>query len=168
MGDEPEKRAAEREDEDRELEREIRSRRKFTLAEAIGRLGGDLLKGASPVTRKRQAELMLEQYLERHLVDGEEALRKVLRRRVTEGEAMLETGYEFPLEALAGYLKQTLESPSQLNRLVREVDAEWGRLYDERPYFEHGEHPPHRKDPYTRESVRVALTDVLATLRSDS
>jgi hypothetical protein len=36
--------------EDAEIEREIRLGRKFSLAEAIGRMGGGLLKGASPVT----------------------------------------------------------------------------------------------------------------------
>jgi hypothetical protein len=40
---------------DAELEREIRQERKFTLAEAIGRLAGPgAMKGESPVTRLQQ------------------------------------------------------------------------------------------------------------------
>jgi hypothetical protein len=41
---------------DAELEREIRQERKFTIAEAIGRMAGPgAMKGESPVTRLLQA-----------------------------------------------------------------------------------------------------------------
>ena len=73
---------------DAEIEREVLSRREFSLAEAIGRRNSDLLKGASPVTRKRQASLRLERYLESRLLDGEGALRAVLRRRIRESEGL--------------------------------------------------------------------------------
>ena len=43
---------------DAELEREIRKGRKFTIAEAIGRLAGPgAMKGESPVARMQQAEI---------------------------------------------------------------------------------------------------------------
>jgi hypothetical protein len=46
---------------DAELEREIRKERKFTLAEAIGRLAGPgAMKGESPVTRMQQAEIEIQ------------------------------------------------------------------------------------------------------------
>jgi len=49
---------------DAELEREIRQERKFTFAEAIGRLAGPgAMKGESPVTRLQQAEAQLESWL---------------------------------------------------------------------------------------------------------
>lgn len=52
-----------------EIEREIRANRRFSLTEAIGRLaGGGFMKGASPVSRKRQAELDIDEYLRRQLV----------------------------------------------------------------------------------------------------
>ena len=69
---------------DEDLEAEIREGRKFTLEEAIGRMAGkDLMKGASPVTRKRRAELRIEGYLETHFIDSEGALETVLLRRVS-------------------------------------------------------------------------------------
>jgi hypothetical protein len=50
---------------DAELEREIRKERKFTLAEAIGRLAGPgAMKGESPVARMQQAEIEIEYWLE--------------------------------------------------------------------------------------------------------
>ena len=43
-------------DRNAEIERELRTNRKFSLSDAIGQLGGgDVMKGGSPVTRKRQA-----------------------------------------------------------------------------------------------------------------
>jgi hypothetical protein len=47
-----------------EIEREARTNRKFSFSEAIGQMGGgDFMKGGSPVTRKRQAELEIDEYL---------------------------------------------------------------------------------------------------------
>ncbi|MCP4201704.1 MAG: hypothetical protein GY769_07195 [bacterium] len=150
--------------EDAELEREVRSKRKFSLAEAIGREGADLMKGASPVTLKRQAELEIEQYLESHLEDAEGALRVVLVRRVTESEILLAANYENSLPAMARVAQGILSSGTGLRRFVRAIDAEWGRIYSERPYFERDGVPPHRKDPYTVSSVRAALLQLLEAL----
>jgi hypothetical protein len=154
--------------EDAEIEREVLSRRKFSLTEAIGRAAGDLMKGASPVTRKRQAELAIEQYLEGRLDDAAGVLRVVLQRRAVESEELLAEGYEAPLRALGRIIDRLLGSDRRLRRFVGEVDAEWGRIYAERPYFELEGRPPRAGDPYTVESVRTVLTDLLDRLRGDS
>jgi hypothetical protein len=151
--------------EDARIEQEIRSKRKFSIAEAIGREGGALLKGASPVTLKRQAELQLGQCLGRHLDDAEGALEKVLVRLVRESEILLSTHYADPLPALLQVTEGILRSEARLRRLVRAVDAEWGRIYSERPYFDRPGSPPHRKDPYTVAVVREALTQLLEELK---
>ena len=151
---------------DEDLEHEVRSHRSFSLAEAIGRLGGgDLLKGASPVTKKRQAEIVVELFLERYLVDGEGALLRVLQRRVKESEILLAAGYEQPLSALNEVTDNILGSESRLQSFVRQVDAEWGRMYRERPYFQRPGQPPKRDDPYTFSSVRETLGKLLDELR---
>ena len=155
-------------EEDAELEREIRAQRKYSLSEAIGRAAGDLMKGASPVTHKRQAELAIEQYLDSHLADSAGALGIELQRRVRESEDLLAQSYDRPLEALAGVTGRILGSPARLRRFVRQVDAEWGRIYSERPYFDPGDAPPRPGDPYTLESVRDTLTALLAGLRGDA
>ena len=72
-------------DSNEEIGREIRLHRKFSLADAIGQAsGGDFMKGGSPVTRKRQAELEVEEYLRRHLVDPGGVLRIVMLRHLGE------------------------------------------------------------------------------------
>jgi hypothetical protein len=113
------------------------------------------MKGGTPVTRKRQAELEIEEYLRRHLVDPGGVLRSVLLRHL--GESLLNRDYDQPLATLAEYTRRILTSEPLLEEFVREADAEWGRVHDERPYFQQPSRPPHRDDPYTVDSVRLAL-----------
>jgi len=156
MSEKPDKNSADR---NAEIEREIRTNRKFSLNEAIGQIaGGDIMKGASPVTRKRQAELEIDEYLRLYLVDSGSALRSVLVRHL--GESLLDRDYDQPLAVLAEYIRRILKSEPLLTEFVRDTDVEWGRVQDERPYFQMPGQPPHREDPYTLDSVRLALSQL--------
>src|SRR5262245_8916461 len=149
---------------DAELEREIRQGREFTLEEAIGRMAGPgAMKGVSPITRLQQAAAEIQEYLDRHLVDAAGALSVVLLRQVNESDLLLKS-FEQPLVALAGYVRHVLGSEYALKELVREADVEWGRVFDERPYFDRDGCPPEAGDPYTLESVRAALVQLIETL----
>ena len=149
---------------DAELEREVRKDRKFTLAEAIGRMAGPgAMKGVSPVTRKQQAEAEIEEWLTRHMSVGDGELQAVLLRRV-KGSELLLNNFEQPLVVLATFCRQVLDSDCLLKELVREADVEWGRVQGERPYFEREGSPPDPDDPYTFESVRKALTGFIEQL----
>jgi hypothetical protein len=147
-----------------DLEREIRDGRKFTLAEAIGRLAGPgMMKGVSPVTGKQQAAAQIEACLERQLVDAAGALRAVVLRHVRESE-LLDDHFEEPLVALAGYVQRVLDSEYRLQELVREADVEWGQVFGERPYFQKEGCPPHQDDPYTIDQARAALCQLIEKL----
>ena len=50
------------------------------------------------------------------------------------------------------------------SRFVRAVDAEWGRIYLERPHFDRPGRPPDRDDPYPEDGVRETLKGLLAAL----
>jgi hypothetical protein len=109
---------------DAELEREVRKGRKFTLAEAVGRMAGPgAMKGVSPVTRQQQAEAEIEEWLRRHLPAGEGELQVVLLRRVKVSELLLNSrpsltprvGCEFAISAQGG---RTLRRPRSLVHLV--------------------------------------------------
>jgi hypothetical protein len=149
---------------DADLEREIRDGRKFSLAEAIGRLAGPgIMKGVSPITQKEQAGSQIESYLDHQLIDAVGAMRAVLLRQVQESE-LLDEHFEQPLIALGSYVKRILDSDYLLQELVRESDVEWGRVFGERPYFEKEGCSPHQDDPYTVESVRTRLSQLLEKL----
>ena len=152
-------------DEDRDLEREIRANRKFSLKDAIGqRAGGDFMKDGSPITRKRQAELELDDYLRGQLVDSQGVLRRVLLLHV--GESLMHADFKRPFAVLAAYIERVLASDQLLEPLVRAADMEWGRVHGERPHFQLPGRAPHPDDPFTIESVRVALLQLRDTLAS--
>jgi hypothetical protein len=160
---------SEREDADRsgeraDLEREIRADRKFSLSEAIGRMaGGGMMKGASPVSPTRQAELVIDDYLRRHLADAGAALGSVVLRRVARSDLLLSDPHR-QLVVLAHYVRRVLGSEFLLHEVVRDADVEWGRLLGERPYFQREGGPPHPDDPYTIASVRLTLSRLVETL----
>jgi hypothetical protein len=146
---------------DAELQREIRADRKFSLSEAIGRMaGGGLLKGVSPVSPKRQAEELIEDFLRRNLTDSGGVLVAVLLRHISHCERLL-ANYDKPLAVLSEYARQVIGSEYRLQELVREADVEWGRVFGERPHFERPGCAPDPDDPYTLESVRVALSRLI-------
>jgi hypothetical protein len=163
MSDEQPKRPS---DADADLEREIRKERKFSLAEAMGRMAGPgMMKGVSPITGERQSEAEIEGYLRRHLIDAGGALPIVLLRLVKESELFLHH-FDQPLFVLASWVQRVLDSEYLLKDLVREADIEWGRTFGERPHFEKEGCPPDPDDPYTIESVRASLSRLMEKLRA--
>jgi hypothetical protein len=149
---------------DAELEREIRQGRKFTAREAMGRmLGPGAMKGGSAVSRGQQAETEIGTWLRSNLTDSTGALQALLHRRLKESP-LLQNNLDQPLVALADYCQQVLASDHHLKELVREADVEWGRRMDERPHFNREDSTPHPDDPYTSDSVRTALREVLTKI----
>jgi len=152
---------------DAELEREIRKERRFSLSEAIGRLAGPgCMKGASPVSRVRQAAAELEHCLDTHLTDGPGAVRAILLRNVRESDLLLDN-LDQPRVVLAAWTQRVLESDFLLKDFVREADEEWGQQQGERPFFDKDGAAPHPDDPYTFESVRGLLSGLVERLADD-
>jgi hypothetical protein len=161
MGD---NQARPRSDADADLEREIREGRKFTLEEAIGRMvGPGAMKGESPIARLQQAETEIGSWLQCHLKDAGGALDVVLHRRIKESDLLL-NNFNRPLTVLAAYCRKLLDSDYLLKELVRDCDVEWGRVMDERPYFQKAGAAPNPDDPYTVDSVCNLLCGILSQL----
>jgi hypothetical protein len=82
---------------------------------------------------------------------------------VKESDLLLEN-FDHPLVVLADCCQRVLNSDYLLEELVRNADAEWGRVMGERPYFERKGASHHPDDPYTIESVRNVLSGILQQL----
>jgi hypothetical protein len=161
MGDDQDR---QRSDAEAELERETRQRRKFTPQEALARMAGPgAMKGASPVSPVQQAETEIGSWLRSRMADPDGALQVVLHRHL-KGSRLLLDNLDQPMAALAAYCQRALASGHLIEEIVREADLEWGRRMDERPYFEKAGSPAHPSDPYTIESVRRSLDEVLKQL----
>ncbi|QEY31574.1 hypothetical protein EVJ50_04200 [Synechococcus sp. RSCCF101] len=147
-----------------DLEGSILQGRRFTMAEAIGRSAGPgMMRGGSPISRHRQAIAAAEEALKDHLDDPEGVLLTLLRRRVADSRELMRMP-EQPLVALESDIRRILDSASRLKELVREVDAAWGRQFDEPPFFDRDGQPPHPDDPYPLDGVRRALTSLADSL----
>ncbi len=139
------------------IQREILAGRKFSLAEAIGREGGDFLKGESPVPKLVQATTEINTFIAINLQDSSGALQAVLQTWISTDEAEVSKNLDSPLQALKQMLDKILDNSELLYELVRQVDFQWGKMYDERPYFQSPGQPPHPDDEYTHESVEEKL-----------
>jgi hypothetical protein len=149
---------------DAELEREIRKGRKFSLAEAVGRMAGPgAMKGESPVARKEQAEVEIEDWLKQHVPAARGELQVALLRCIKGSELLLQH-YEQPLHVLATACQRILDSDYLLKELVRQADVEWGQVHGEKPHFEKEGEPPDPDDPYVHESVRKTLAGLIEQL----
>ena len=149
-----------------EVENEIRKSRRFTPQDALARLAGPgAMEGASPVSRQQQAEIEIGSWLGNNLSDVAGALKAVLQRHLKGSRQLLEN-VDRPLEALLRHCERIARSENLLAELVHETDVEWGRLMDERPHFTPPGAAPHPDDPYTAQSVRALLEEVLSKLPS--
>jgi len=161
------RRAPEHAESESAIEREIRQGRAFSLGDAIARAAGPgVMKGESPVSRVRQAEVEIQTWLRDHLADAGGPLEIVLGRHVVTSELMLENP-EQPLVVLGDYCRRVLASDGLLEELVRDADLEWGRRMGERPYFEKAGTPAHADDPYTIALIRKTLAGVLEQLAAN-
>ncbi|MDJ0508805.1 MAG: hypothetical protein QNJ64_06090 [Crocosphaera sp.] len=146
------------------IQREILAGRKFSLAEAIGREGGDFLKGESPVPKLVQARTEIKIFITNNLGDSSGALQSILQTWVVADEQGVSQHLESPLKALEELLIKILDNSELLYELVRQVDFKWGQMYDERPYFQSPGQTPHPNDEYTHESVEEMLRSLLNQL----
>lgn len=144
-------------DETGRIEQEIRRRRAWDLADAVARAGAGNLRGASPVPADRQLALEAGAILAARLADPDGTLTRVLLERLADDPSLLGAWRGRPAAALAALVDRALATPAALEDLVREVDARWGRDYDERPRFETGGRPPAADDPYTLAGVKRQL-----------
>lgn len=150
----------------RQIEKEIRGGQKFSLANAIGREGGDFLKGESPVPKLVQVITEINNFISRNLRDHSGALQAILHNWVKADQARVSQHLDFPLMALRDILEAILQNKPLLYELVRQVDTKWGEINDERPYFQQPGQDPHPDDEYTHESVEQDLVNLLKTVNS--
>jgi hypothetical protein len=156
--------SAQERDEDRQIQREILAGRKFSLAEAIGREGGDFLKGESPLPKLLQAKAEINLFIDRHLTDPSGALKAMLQTLVAADDVYISRHLSAPLGALRELLELLMDKPQVLYELVRQVDVRWGQLAGERPHFQKPEETPHPADKYTHELVQRQLAGLLESL----
>jgi deoxyribodipyrimidine photolyase len=148
-------------DRDREIQREILVGREFSLAEVIGREGGDFLKGDSPIPKLVQVVTEINLFINQNLADNSGALQAVLHNWVKEDQARVSKYLDSPLFALVEIIENLINNEELFYEFVKQVDSKWGQMYQEKPYFQRPGQAPHPDDEYTHESVFRQLQELL-------
>jgi len=144
-----------------ELQRDILSGRKFSLADVIGKEGGSFLKGESPVPPLMQAVTEINAFIASRLGDSSGALQAVLQDWVKNDQAKVSSYLNSPMLALRLIIEELLNNDELYYEFVRQVDFKWGQIYGERPYFQRPGQPAHPQDEYTHQSVKERLVGLL-------
>jgi hypothetical protein len=153
---------------EREIQREILAGREFSLAEVIGREGGDFLKGDSPVPKLVQVVTEINLFINQNLADNSGALQAVLHHWVKEDQARVSQNLDNPLLALVGILESIINHQELFYEFVKQVDFKWGQMYEEKPHFQRPGQAPHPDDEYTHESVLIQLQELLDRVKSNN
>ncbi len=143
------------------IQQEILAGRKFSLAEAIGREGGNFLKGESPVPKFVQATTEINTFIALNLEDSSSALQAILQTWVKGDEGGLSRYLDSPLEGLKQLLNKILGNSELFYELARQVDFKWGQMYGEGTYFQSPGQKAHPNDEYSHEFVEEKLKNLL-------
>lgn len=149
-----------------DIREEIMLGRQFSLADVIAKEGGSFLKGESPVPKLVQTTTEINNFIDRNLIDTSGALQAVLYKYV-KNDLRVSQHLDSPLIALNKIIRTLIDNQTIFYEFVKEVDLEWGRIFDEPPYFQQPGEPPHPEDEYTHESVRLKLLELLELVKSE-
>lgn len=154
------------EEQNRRIEKEILSEQKYSLANAIGREGGNFLKGESPVPKMVQITTEINLFIDQNLPDASGALQSVLKHWV-KSDSLLSQNLDSPLKGLDQIIEKILNNQGLFYEIVRQADLKWGQMYEERPYFQKPGQPAHPDDEYSHQSVREKLSQLRQKLSSN-
>ena len=149
-----------------DIQREIRSQQKFSLAGAIGRSVGGAMKGASPIPKLAQVTTEIIYFINHNTPDPSGALKSILRQRIKANELIVGHHIDNPLLALREIIQPILDNDSIFYEFVRQVDVRWGEIFVERPLFQQPGQTPHPDDEYTHNSVKKDLMVLLGEVVS--
>jgi len=147
------------------IQKEILSEQRYSLASAIAREGGNFLKGESPVPKLVQVTTEINIFIDHNLPDSSGALQAVLKRWI-KSDSVVSQHLESPLTGLAKIIDKILKNQELFYEMVRQADLQWGQMYKERPYFQKPGQAPHPDDEYSHESVREKLSHLRQQLGS--
>jgi hypothetical protein len=151
---------------DREIEKQAQLGQSFSLAAMIGREGANLLNSQDAIPKNLQILNHMAPFWQGKLKDTDGALEAEFLLFLKDFSETKTDLWDDP----HGLFTQSicfLLIPENLEGFVSKVDARWGKMFDEKPFFESigahlkPNHQAHPEDPYTLKSVALALQTLL-------
>ena len=149
------------------LVNEICSQRKFTLAEAIGREGGNFMKGESAIPRPLRATAEINQFVTTYLPNPSGPVSTILQSWAKE-DIRVSRHLDTPLTALSLILESLLNEPTTFQEFFRQVAIAQSQLTGDRPHFQPPNQLPHPDAAHSHKSVKQQLSNLLQKLQTDS
>ena len=124
----------------------------------------------APIEQVRVAAIAL---LHQSVHDSDGALLKVMEQDIRQEEALFgpltqrltllspEELHNHLHGVLGRLASRTIATEAALVEFTRRVDAMWGQLLGERPHFQRPGQEAHPDDPYTHDSVRKAMMELI-------
>ena len=148
-----------------ELTREIRSQRKFTLAEAISRESGSFMKGESAIPRPLRAATEISQFITARASQNS-PVSTTLQHWAKE-DIRVARHLDSPLIALSQIIQSILEEPITFQEFFRQIAIAQSQISGDRPYFQQPGQPPHPNAAYCHQSVKQQLLDLQHKLQQE-
>ncbi len=152
-------------DSQKEIQREIRAGRQFSIAEAIAREGGSFMKGESTIPRPLRAIAEIKQFLGTHLNEPAGALCTTLHSWAS-GDIRLSRQLDTPLIALAQIITSILAEPTTFEEFARQVAIAHSQITGDRPQFQQPGQPPDPAAAHTHQSIQTELSALLQQLQN--
>ena len=149
-----------------DLTREIRAQRKFTLAEAIGREGGNFMKDASAIPRPLRATAEINQFITTHFPDPSAPISTILQSWTKE-DIRVSRHLDAPLIALSQIIESLLNEPTTFQEFFRQIAIAQSHLTGDRPHFQQPNQPPHPGAIYSHKSIRQQLAKLLEKVQQE-
>ena len=146
------------------IEKEAKRSAQKEMNSPLSGLFGEGGLGGSPISELEQARLEIISWIQSHLADPETALIITFIQYIRQEENVLTQHLNDPLLALKNILLRMVENQSEIVEFTRKVDSEWGRIFQERPYFQIEGKAANPLDPYTYESVEKTLRGLVELL----
>lgn len=148
-----------------EIEKEIRSGRKFSIAEAIGREGGGFMKGESAIPRPLKAANEVKQFITTYSGKSTGVLADELYAW-TIADIRFGAQLDTPLVAIALTVNSLLKESAMFYEFARQVAIAQAKLTGDRPYFQQPGRLPHPESDYPHHAIRQYLLDISTALCS--
>ena len=145
------------------LQKEIRAGRKFSLAEAISREGGDFIKGELVIPRPLKAANEIKQFIATHSLEPSGVLATELSAWSI-ADIRFSRQLETPLTALSQIVESLLHEPTTFYEFARRVAIAQSKVTGDRPYFQQPNQPPHPEADHTHSSISQYLSKMAELL----
>ncbi len=150
----------------KKIEKSAKQARKYSLEAGVAGQATGIFRDVSPVPKIIQLKTEIKQFIRSNVRDSYGVLIRMLEQKVNNSDLLISKHSKVPLNALKEIVENILKTDRSYYEFVREVDQQYGMIYQERAHFQKPGESAHPDDEYTHESVKAVLEKIVAEVSS--